>query len=155
MRHTAAFLLACAAAACTHDTAVAPAPPASARPVPDRLAEVNAVVTVSAIADPRDVLEGLIVDGPRGFVTRPRVVLDGRVVRLRRDDPRLRGNGVAASFVFTRAEVGDRFGPGDYDGVVIIRTAPCEAGQRLGECIGMPIPIRPTPILSIAAESTQ
>jgi hypothetical protein len=119
------------------------------------IGEVTVVATTSANPDPKDVLEGLIVDGPRGFLTKPRVVLDGRVVRLRRDDPRLRGHGVAASFVFTRAEVGDRFGPGDYDGVVIIRTAPCGAGQRLGECLGVPIPLRPTPILDVVAEWTQ
>ncbi|HSU15817.1 hypothetical protein [Longimicrobium sp.] len=154
-RGAAAVLLMCTAAGCAPDRAVAPAP-AQVRPTTaaERLSAVQVTATATGLRDSLGIVDGLIVDGPREFVRNPRVVLDGRVVHLRRDDPRIRRRGVAAAIVFTRAEVGDRFGPGDYDSVVVIRTPPCDFGQRLGECIGIPIPPRPTPILDVAAERT-
>ncbi|HYH82674.1 MAG TPA: hypothetical protein VEX86_22975 [Longimicrobium sp.] len=145
-------------AACAIDRATAPparfAPPnrASAEDVLRELSQIVVVARGSGAgadsASRTSVLCGMVGHGPRRVVTRPLFVVDGRVTRLTRDDPRLRPGFSGIVAVFTRAEAGDRFGPGDYDGVVIIRTVRPRGGCW-ADSLEIRVPHRPTPMLML------
>jgi hypothetical protein len=147
-----ALLAACAIDGATTTPARSAPPNRATAEAPRDLSQVVVVARGSdAVADSADrasLLCAMVVDGPRGVVTRPLFVVDGRVTRLSRDDPRLRAGFTGLMAVFTRAEAGDRYGPGDYDGVVIIRTVRPRGGCW-ADSLEIRVPNRPTPVLML------